>query len=66
MFEIDGASLIANTLFDFESKNTFEIRLSTTDATNNQFEQNFTITISNENEGVSIANAIEDVYAQLP
>ena len=49
-FSIDGNELRTNTNFDFETKQTYSIRLRTRDAAGEIFPQNFTITITDEND----------------
>ncbi|MEQ1829828.1 MAG: Ig-like domain-containing protein, partial [Pirellula sp.] len=49
-FSISGNQLIANAAFDFETKNSYSIRVRTTDAGGLTFNQVFTITVTNVND----------------
>jgi hypothetical protein len=49
-FNIAGNQLRANASFDFETQNSFSIRVRTTDAGGLFFEKQFTITVTNVNE----------------
>jgi hypothetical protein len=49
-FQVDGSTLKTNAVFDFETKNSYSIRLRATDAGSLTFEKQFTITITNVNE----------------
>ncbi|MCB0803197.1 MAG: cadherin domain-containing protein [Flavobacteriales bacterium] len=62
-FTISGNLLLSNANFDFETQNSFPIRLKTTDNQGGSFEKTFTIAIRNGNEKPSIENqffAIEE------
>jgi len=50
-FNISGNSLRAGAAFDFETKNSYSIRVRTTDSANNTFDKAFTITVTNVEEG---------------
>ncbi|MEA1786170.1 thrombospondin type 3 repeat-containing protein, partial [Arenibacter sp. GZD96] len=47
-FSIDGANLLATTIFDFETKTSYSIRVRTTDSDNNIFEAIITISVTDE------------------
>lgn len=49
-FVIDSATLKTNAVFDFEAKNSYSIRVRTTDSYGGTFEKQFTITINDVNE----------------
>lgn len=49
-FTIDGNELKSNALFDFETQQSFSIRVRTTDSQGGTFEQTFTIAVTNGNE----------------
>ena len=49
-FNLSGNQLRANASFDFETQNSFSIRVRTTDAGGLFFEEAFTITVTNVNE----------------
>ncbi|MGK7390252.1 MAG: T9SS type A sorting domain-containing protein [Candidatus Cyclobacteriaceae bacterium M2_1C_046] len=74
-FTIDGDQLKAAEVFDFETKNSYNIRIETTDSGSESFQKEFIITINDANEaptdislsGSSINenNAIADVIGTL-
>jgi gliding motility-associated-like protein len=49
-FTIDGASLKTAAVFDFETKNSYSVRVRVTDAGGLSFEQTLTITVTDVNE----------------
>ncbi|TAE85277.1 MAG: hypothetical protein EAY81_06650 [Bacteroidetes bacterium] len=49
-FRIANDSLLSNVVFNFESKKTFSIRLRTVDNTNEFFDQQFTLEVSDAND----------------
>ncbi|MCL4860259.1 MAG: cadherin domain-containing protein [Caldilineaceae bacterium] len=49
-FVIDGAALKTNTALNYELKNSYSIRVRTTDSYGGAFEKNFTITVTDVNE----------------
>jgi hypothetical protein len=49
-FQISGSTLQTNAVFDFETTNSYSIRVRATDAGSLTFEEQFTITITNVNE----------------
>ncbi|MDX1929365.1 MAG: hypothetical protein SFV81_22755, partial [Pirellulaceae bacterium] len=49
-FTISGNTLTANSTFDFETKNSYSIRVRTTDAGQLNFERTFTISVTQVNE----------------
>ena len=59
-FLISETNLLANTVFDFEIKSTYSIRVSVTDSDGNDFQRTFTITIidnpDEDNDGVLDVN----------
>jgi len=64
-FQINGSQLQTNAVFDFETKNTYSIRIRTTDSGGLSFDRQFTITITDVNEdptdlGLSPASIIEN------
>ena len=58
-FTITGATLKSNAVFDFETKNSYTIRVRVTDAGGLSFEKAFTITVTDVNE-VPTLTAITD------
>jgi gliding motility-associated-like protein len=52
-FTISGASLKTDSVFDFENKSSYSIRIRVTDAGNLSFERGFVINVTNVNEGIS-------------
>ena len=50
LFSIDGANLKTTTVFDFETKSSYSVRVRTTDAGGLSFETAITITVLNVNE----------------
>jgi hypothetical protein len=50
LFTITGNQLKTNTVFDFETKNSYNIRVKTTDQSGLSFEKQLTIGVSNVNE----------------
>lgn len=59
-FAIVGDQLQAATVFDFETQNSFSIRIQTDDGNGGAFEKAFAISITNVNESISISNPIAD------
>ena len=55
-FSISGSELQANAVFDYESKNSYEVCVRTTDSANAIFDKTFTISITNVNEMPSISS----------
>ncbi|MCW9681456.1 cadherin repeat domain-containing protein, partial [Dolichospermum planctonicum UHCC 0167] len=53
-FSIVGNQLIANIVFDFETKNSYSIRVQTTDQGGLSFEKQLNITVTNVNEAVPV------------
>ncbi len=51
-FEITGNQLLANEIFDFETKSSYMVRIRATDAGGLVYEEAFTITVDNEPESV--------------
>ncbi len=59
-FSISGATLSATQAFNFETKNSYSIRVQSTDQGGLSFERTFTITVSNVNEqptDISLSNS---------
>lgn len=50
-FEISGNQLLSNTIFDYETQTSYNIRIKTTDSTDLSFEKDFTINVIDVNEG---------------
>ena len=48
-FVIDGDALLTNAVFNYEAKNSYQIRLQTDDGNDGVFQENFTIFITDEN-----------------
>lgn len=59
-FFIVGDELQAAVVFDFEIQSNYSIRVQTNDGNGGTYEEAFSISITNENEGVVVANAVED------
>lgn len=60
-FAISGNELQASEVFDFEAQSSYDIRLQTDDGNGGTFQQEFTITIVNENEAPTVPNVLSDV-----
>ena len=52
-FSIDGDQLVAAQVFDFENKESYNIRVQTTNSAGGSYQESFTITIQDVNELVS-------------
>ncbi|GIW78482.1 MAG: hypothetical protein KatS3mg105_0289 [Gemmatales bacterium] len=63
-FAIVGDQLQTNAVFDFETQNTFSIRVRTTDAGGLTFDKIFTITVTNVNEAPTDINLSNDTVAE--
>ncbi|MGK7959359.1 M10 family metallopeptidase C-terminal domain-containing protein, partial [Crocosphaera sp.] len=50
LFIIEGNTLRTNTIFDFETENTYSIRVETSDSNNNTYAESITISIEDVNE----------------
>lgn len=60
LFKVDGTQLLAGAAFDFESKNTYSIRIRSTDASSVTSDTKFTISVSDENDlptGFELSNS---------
>jgi autotransporter-associated beta strand protein len=57
-FQITGNSLKTNAVFDYETKNTYTIRVRTTDAAGAFTEQSFTITVTDDGEQIAPATHV--------
>ena len=64
-FSIDGDKLKSAKIFDFETKNSYKIRIRTTDATGLNFDKNFTIAINNLVE-ISYSYIASDRFYENP
>ena len=56
-FTIDGATLKANGVFDYESKSSYSVCIRATDEANATFNKNITITITNVNDNTPIISS---------
>jgi VCBS repeat-containing protein len=66
-FEISGGTLQTNEEFDFETKDTYSIRVQTDDGNGGTFEESFTITVTDANDqpsDISLSN--DDVDENQP
>ncbi len=63
-FSIEGNELKAAESFDFESKNSYSIRVRTTDANGLMFEQAFTIEVTNVNEAPTTLTLSNNAIAE--
>jgi uncharacterized protein (DUF2141 family) len=63
-FTIAGNELKTNAAFDFETKNSYSIRVKTTDQGGLSFEKELTITVSNVNEAPVITSAATATFAE--
>ncbi len=63
-FQIDGSTLETNAVFDFETKNSYSIRVGATDGGSLTFEEQFTITVTNVNEPPSDINLSNSSVAE--
>ena len=63
-FTIDGDNLKSAKIFDYEVKNSYSIRLRTTDKTSKTFDKKFTITINDLTESISYAYNDVDKYVE--
>jgi VCBS repeat-containing protein len=54
LFTLSGSTLQANSLFDYEAKSTYSIRVRTTDGGGLSFERAFTISITNVSEAPTV------------
>lgn len=60
-FVISGDQLQANTLFDFETKSSYSVRIETNDGNGGTYQEAFTISITDENESILVSNPIADL-----
>jgi len=65
-FNILGNSLRTSAAFDYETKNSYSIRVRSTDSGGLFFEQQFTITVTNVNEAPTINDQIFSVAENSP
>ncbi|MFK7953730.1 MAG: LamG-like jellyroll fold domain-containing protein, partial [Ekhidna sp.] len=63
-FTIDGTDLNSTEVFDFEMKNDYSVSITTTDNNQGSFTDNFTISITNVNEEVTLVNALSNLDVQ--
>ncbi|WP_462254317.1 T9SS type A sorting domain-containing protein [Ekhidna sp.] len=59
-FTLSGDIILAAEVFDFETKDSYSIRIQTNDGNGGIFAKAFTITIDNINESISVASPIDD------
>jgi hypothetical protein len=62
-FQISGSTLQTAAVFDFETKNSYTIRIRTDDGNGGTFEEQFTITITNANDAptdIALSNSSVD------
>lgn len=64
-FTIDGNNLLSATTFDYETKPTYNIGITTEDSGGNTYTQTITIYLKNVNEAPEVANEIPDQTAYL-
>lgn len=62
-FTIDGDKLKTAASFDFETRNSYTVRVRTTDKGSLFYEKSLQITVQNANEAPTVANAIPDQNA---
>jgi uncharacterized delta-60 repeat protein len=55
-FRLSGDRLLTATPFDYESKNSYAIRVKVTDSGNASFEQDLTVTVTDENDAPTAIN----------
>ncbi|MDB5389166.1 MAG: cya 3 [Planctomycetaceae bacterium] len=66
-FTISGNTLLSNTSFDFETQNSYAIRVRTTDQAGSTFDRQFTVTINNVNESpTDLALSANSIAENLP
>ena len=63
-FAISGATLKTNASFNFEAKQSYSIRVRTTDSTSRFFEKQLTISVTNVNEAPSNITLVPTVIAE--
>jgi VCBS repeat-containing protein len=56
-FTIDGATLKTNASFDYETKNSYSVRVQSTDQGGRTFSRQLTVTVTNVGEGPTVAVA---------
>ncbi|WP_421763536.1 cadherin domain-containing protein [Ekhidna sp.] len=59
-FSIVGNELQAAEVFDFETQDSYSVRIETNDGNTGTFSKSFTISITNENETIIVSNPITD------
>ncbi|MBV7532378.1 cadherin domain-containing protein [Chitinophaga sp. sic0106] len=64
-FTIQGNELRTNTVFDYETKQTYTLRIRVTDAANNTFEKDFTVSVTNSNEAPSAINLSNNTVSEV-
>ncbi|MDB9521997.1 cadherin domain-containing protein, partial [Dolichospermum circinale CS-1225] len=64
LFTITNNQLKTNAVFDFETKNSYRIRIKTTDQSGLSFEKQLTIGVSNVNEAPVITSAATATFAE--
>jgi hypothetical protein len=63
LFTIDGDILKTSAVFDFESQETYSIRVQTTDSANNIYSESFTINVNDVDEPIDLVNQSFDVIS---
>ena len=59
-FAVMNDQLLANSVFDFETKETYTIRIQTDDNRGEVYEESFTITVTDVNDAPVVANTLVD------
>ncbi|MEP1097758.1 MAG: choice-of-anchor tandem repeat GloVer-containing protein [Cyclobacteriaceae bacterium] len=59
-FSVNGVELRAGTIFDFETKNSYTVRVQTADGNGGTYQEVFTIIITNENESILVSSPLAD------
>ncbi|WP_462251751.1 T9SS type A sorting domain-containing protein [Ekhidna sp.] len=59
-FTISGDQLIAQDVFDFETQSSYSVRVETNDGNGGTYQEVFTISVTNENESITVLNPIAD------
>ena len=59
-FTISGDQLIAQDEFDFETQSSYSVRVETNDGNGGTYQEVFTISVTNENESITVINPIAD------
>ena len=59
-FNLNGASLRASDVFDFETQSSYSVRVQTDDGNGGTYQVAFTVTIINENESIVVSSPLAD------